>query len=108
MRITLTAIVLGLAFTVGFPALAETGKSGFEKYCAGCHGKEGRADTKKGKKLKAADYRQVEELQGDGALDFVKKNVRENKKHRKVSKEVSDGDLADIAVYVQKLATSGE
>jgi len=107
MRFFGFTMALGLALTVGAPLHAETGKAGFEKNCAGCHGDEGRGDTKKGKKLKAADYRQVEELRGDGAVDHVLETVRTNKKHRKVTKQVSDSDLADIAQYVLKLATSG-
>jgi cytochrome c553 len=86
------------------PAFADAGKDGYEKACASCHGMEGHADTKKGKKMKAADYREVAELRGAGALEHVKKTVRENKKHKSISKKVSDEDLASIAQYVQKLA----
>ena len=99
------AIVLAAAvFLPGLPASADAGKDKYEKICASCHGTDGHADTKKGKKMKAADYREVKELQGADALEHIKKTVRENKKHKSVTKKVSDEDLAVIAQYVQKLA----
>jgi mono/diheme cytochrome c family protein len=106
MRGSEIAIVGALVFLLGSPALADEGKAKFEKVCSSCHGLEGRADTKKGKKLKAADYREVTELKGPDAIQHVEKTVRENKKHRQVNKKVSDEDLAAIAQYVQKLAAA--
>jgi mono/diheme cytochrome c family protein len=98
------AIVLAAVVVAGLPAFADTGKPEYEKVCASCHGMEGHADTKKGKKLKAADYRKVAELKGPDAVEHIKKTVRENKKHRSATKKVSDEELATIAQYVQKLA----
>jgi mono/diheme cytochrome c family protein len=106
MRASGIAIVVALVFLLGPPALADEGKARFEKICSSCHGLEGHADTKKGQKLKAADYREVAELKGPDAIGHVKKTVRENKKHRQVTKKVSDEDLAEIAQYVQKLAAA--
>ena len=106
MRLAGIAIVMALGMLLGAAASAEAGKAQFEKICASCHGSEGHGDTKKGKKLKAADYRDVEELRGTDAIAHVRKTVRENKKHRKVSEKVSDEDLATIAQYVQKLAAA--
>lgn len=104
MRASGIAIGIALVFLLGPPALADDGKAQFEKVCSSCHGQEGHADTKKGKKLKATDYREVSELKGPDAIEHVRKTVRENKKHRQVTKKVSDEDLASIAQYVQKLA----
>jgi len=98
------AIVLAVASIAALPAFADAGKDKYEKVCASCHGMEGHADTKKGKKIKAADYREVKELSGPDAIEHIKKTVRENKKHKAVTKKVSDEDLATIAQYVQKLA----
>jgi len=106
MRGSGIALVVALVFLFGPPARADEGKAEFEKVCSSCHGAEGHADTKKGKKLKAADYRDVAELKDADAIAHVRKTVRENKKHRKVSEKVSDEDLATIAQYVQKLAAT--
>jgi len=97
------AVVLAAVLLAGLPAFADAGKDKYEKVCASCHGMEGHADTKKGKKMKAADYREVAELSGPDALEHIKKTVRENKKHKPVSKKVSDEDLASIAQYVQAM-----
>ena len=104
MNAHVIAIVLAAVFLPGLPAFADAGKDKYEKVCASCHGVDGHADTKKGQKMKAADYREVAELKGADALEHVKKTVRENKKHKSVTKKVSDEDLALIAQYVQKLA----
>lgn len=106
MRATGIAIVAALVFLLGSPALADAGQAKFEKVCSSCHGVAGHGDTKKGQKLKAADYRDVAELKGPDALEHVEKIVRENKKHRQVTKKVSDEELASIAQYVQKLAAA--
>jgi len=104
MRTHGIAIVIAAVFLAGLPAFADAGKDKYEKVCASCHGMEGHADTKKGKKIKAADYREVKELSGPDAIEHIKKTVRENKKHKSVTKKVSDEDLASIAQYLQKLA----
>lgn len=103
MNSRVIAIVLAAVFLPGLPAFADAGKDKYEKVCASCHGMEGHADTKKGKKMKAADYREVAELSGDGALAHITKTVRESKKHRATTKKVSDEDLASIAQYVQAM-----
>lgn len=103
MRNNEIALLLAAVLLTGAPADADSGKANFEKICATCHGKEGHADTKKGKKLKAADYREVKELAGPDAIEHIKKTVRENKKHKRVTEKVSDEDLAAIAQYVQTL-----
>ena len=103
MRRNEIALVFATALLIGAPVAADSGKANFEKVCAGCHGKDGHADTTKGKKLKAADYRQVKELSGPDAIAFIEKTVRENKKHKAVSKKLSDEDLAAIAQYVHTM-----
>jgi len=106
MRTHGIAIFLAAVVLAGLPAFADAGKDKYEKVCASCHGMEGHADTKKGKKMKAADYREVVELTGADAIEHIKKTVRENKKHRSVTKKVSDEDLASIAQYVQGMVAA--
>jgi hypothetical protein len=50
----------------------------------------------------------VEELRGtpDEVAAFVKKAVREDKKHKQISPKVTDDDLAAVAVYVRVLANA--
>lgn len=86
----------------GTPAAAqEDGKAWFEKNCQKCHGPDGKADTKAGKKMKVPVW-------DDSKLEHahVIENVRTNKKHRTVSKKVSDAELDAIATYVATLGGS--
>jgi mono/diheme cytochrome c family protein len=103
------ALAFGAALVVGAaPARAADGKAVYESICTNCHGPEGHADTKKGKALKAKSYLDVEELRGtpEEVAAFVKKAVREDKKHKQISPKVTDDDLAAVAVYVRVLANA--
>jgi mono/diheme cytochrome c family protein len=110
MRIeAFAALALAVALlTAAVPAAAKDGKAVYEEICTNCHGPEGHADTKKGKALKAKSYLDVEELRGtpDEVAAFVKKAVREDKKHKQISPKVTDDDLAAVAVYVRVLANA--
>ena len=96
------SIFLVAVFLPGLPAFADAAKDKYEKVCASCHGMEGHADTKKGKKMKAADYREVAELKGPDAVEHIKKTVRENKKH-KLKFRGSDADLETLATWLASL-----
>lgn len=91
-----------LATAGSTPAAAEAdGKALFEKNCMKCHGADGHADTPAGKKMKVPAWK-AEDLVADNVL----KTVRENKKHRTVSKKVDDAALQAIATYVATLGGS--
>ena len=110
MRIErLAAVAFGAALVVAaVPARAGDAKAIYESICTNCHGPEGHADTKKGKALKAKSYLEVEELRGtpEEVAAFVKKSVREKKKHKQISPKVTDEDLAAVSEYVRLLATA--
>jgi len=107
--IALGASVLLLTTLASGRADAADGKERFEKFCAGCHGEKGYADTKKGKAAKAKSYHEPKlnaKLTAADAEAFVTKNVRTNKKHKNVTKKVTDEELAAIAAYVKVLAAT--
>ena len=103
------AVAFGVALlAAAAPAAAKDGKAIYEEICTNCHGPEGHADTKKGKALKAKSYLEVEELRGtpEEVAAFVKKSVREKKKHKQISPKVTDDDLTAVSEYVRLLATA--
>jgi len=107
--IALGASVLLLTTLASGRASAADGKELFVKVCAGCHGETGNADTKKGKAQKAKSYHDAKlnaKLTAADGEAMVIKNVRENKKHKNVTKKVTDEELAAIAAYVKVLAAT--
>lgn len=97
------ALVLVLTAAGSAPAAAADpgGKALFEKACMKCHGPDGKGDTPAGKKMKVPVW-DAEDMKAD----HVVKTVRENKKHKTVSKKVSDAELQAIAAYVATLGGS--
>lgn len=83
-------------------AAQEDGKALFEENCQKCHGPDGKADTKAGKKMKVPVWGPDSDLTHAHILE----NVRTNKKHKTVSKKVSDAELDAIATYVATLGGS--
>lgn len=105
----LVSLAVAAVVLAAVPARAADGKAVYEAICINCHGADGRADTKKGKALKAPSYLDEKELVGtpDAVAAFVKQSVREKKKHKQISPKVSDEELAAVAEYVRVLVTAG-
>ena len=102
-KLVLPMFVLAAGISVSAPAAAqEDGKAGFEKNCQKCHGPDGKADTKAGKKMKVPAWGDDSNLEHAHVIE----NVRTNKKHKTVSKKVSDAELDAIATYVATLGGS--
>lgn len=108
MRTVLAIVPLVLSLSVvvlatGRPAGAQLdGQALYEEYCARCHGSDGLADTKQGKKVKASKLVDAK-FAAEGATQEIVAGVRENKKHRIVSKKVTDEELQAIAEFVRSL-----
>jgi len=72
---------LGLSVVLVAPGAAmadDAAKAVWDKSCAKCHGKEGKGDTKVGKKLKIVDYTNAE-WQGKVKDDELFKAIKEGK-----------------------------
>lgn len=82
-------------------ASAADGKALFEKQCMKCHGATLEADTPAGQKMKVPALHDRKLV-----ADEIVKTVRENAKHKPVSKKVSDADLQAIAAYMVPLGAN--
>jgi len=92
------ALVLAAAGSAPAAAADADGKALFEKTCKKCHGPDGKGDTPAGRKMKVPVW-DAEKMKADHVVE----TVRENKKHKTVSKKVSDAELQAIAAYVASL-----
>ncbi len=106
MRRSMTPVlilVVAAAFLVSGPAAAqEDGKALFEKNCEKCHGPDGNADTSAGKKMKVPAWDDDTNLEPAHAIE----HVRTHKKHKTVSKKLSDAELDAIAAYLAAMGGS--
>jgi mono/diheme cytochrome c family protein len=70
---TLFSTMMALVFALGFAGTARAdGKEMYGKKCAGCHGKEGKADTSMGKKLNMKDLSDAKVQAGAKDADWEK------------------------------------
>lgn len=79
----------------------------WENNCASCHGEDGTAQTKMGKKLKLRDYTDPvvqAELKDDAMLKAILEGVKENGKERMkgYSDELSPDEAKALVAYVRK------
>lgn len=101
--VPLLMFVLVAGVAVSAPATAqEGGQALFAKNCEKCHGPDGKADTKAGKKMKVPAWGDDTDLEHAPVIE----HVRTHKKHKTVSKKVSDAELDAIATYVATLGGS--
>jgi cytochrome c553 len=98
---------LALAFTSG-AAMAATAAENWENSCASCHGADGKALTKQGKKLKIRDYTDPKvqaELKDDEMVKAILDGVKEGGKERMkgFKDELSEQDAKDLVAYIRTL-----
>lgn len=76
--------------------------------CASCHGEDGKAQTKQGKKLKIRDYSSAAvqaELKDDEMLKAILEGVTENGKERMkgYKDEISEDEAKSLVAFVRSL-----
>ena len=97
---------IALAFAAG-AAQAATAADNWDNLCASCHGTDGKAQTKMGKKLKIRDYTdaKVQAALTDDALikataDGVTVDGKERMKGYKA--ELSADEIKDLVAHIRK------
>src|SRR5271157_4729646 len=78
----------------------------YEKQCAKCHGKDGKGDTKMGKKYNCKDYTDAkvqEKLKDQDAMKAVKKGYKDkdDKEVMKPAEDMSDDDIKAVVAYMR-------
>jgi mono/diheme cytochrome c family protein len=78
----------------------------WDKNCASCHGKDGRGDTKMGKKVDVKDYTDPKfqaEYKEEKGIKSIKEGLTEKGKERMKSyaEKLSEEEIKALAAYVR-------
>ena len=104
------ASMLLLALAGGTTRAADT-RELWDKNCASCHGKDGRGDTKMGKKAEVKDYTDPKfqaEYKEDKGIKTIKEGLMENGKERMkpYADKFTDDEIKALAAYVRTFKKS--
>ncbi|MBI2516941.1 MAG: cytochrome c [Opitutae bacterium] len=109
MKITtkIAAAALALAFTAGM-SYAATAAENWENSCASCHGADGKAQGKQGRKLKIRDYTDAKvqaELKDEEMVKAILDGVKVDGKERMKAfgEEYSEAEAKDLVAYIRGL-----
>ena len=104
-------LTVGLTLVAAPTLSAETkAEDNYEKHCAGCHGSDGKAKTRLGRKSGAKDLtdaQRMAKLTDTDAFNGIK-NGRKNKSGEEVmdafKDEMSDKEITELVAFVRTLA----
>jgi cytochrome c553 len=104
-RILLTVVMAGVC---AWSLSAATPKANWDKHCAKCHGKDGKGQTKMGKKLKLKDYTNPAvqaKLKDDEIFKAIKVGVKKGGKTKMkgYSSKLKDKDIKALVAYIRKM-----
>ena len=102
--LTLAVIALMTGFTT--TTLAADAKELWDKNCAACHGKDGKGETKMGKKAGVKDYTDAkvqEALKDDAAFKAVKSGMKDGDKElmKPFAEKLTDDEIKALIAYVR-------
>ncbi|MBI5423219.1 MAG: c-type cytochrome [Opitutae bacterium] len=110
MKTTIKIALAGLALAfVGGVSYAAPASENWENSCASCHGADGKAQTKQGKKLKIRDYTDAAvqaELKDEEMVKAILDGVKgDNGKERMkgFKDELSEQDAKDLVAFIRKM-----
>lgn len=108
MKTTLPPLLTALALAGAATAFAVTAAENWENSCAACHGADGKAQTKQGRKLKIRDYTdpQVQaELKDEEMLQAILEGLVQNGKTtmKGFKDELSAQEAKDLVAHIRQL-----
>jgi mono/diheme cytochrome c family protein len=99
-------ITISSAFLAS-PSVAGTAAENWTKHCASCHGKDGKADTKAGKKAGAKDLTDPKvqaEFNDAKGFSSIKDGIKDGAKVKmKPAVGLSDAEIKALVTYVRGL-----
>lgn len=100
-----TTVVAALSLAASL-AMAGDPKELWDKNCASCHGKDGKGDTKMGKKAGVKDYTDAAFQSGyneEKGAKAIKEGVKADGKEvmKPYAEKLSDADIKALAAYVK-------
>jgi cytochrome c553 len=103
-KIALTSLALALGTGV---ALAAPAADNWDNHCASCHGADGKAQTKTGKKLKLKDYTDAKVQAALKDEDMIKATpdgviVDGKEKMKGFKAELSAEEIKDLVAHIRK------
>lgn len=103
----IAAVAAALAFVSG-SAFASTAAENWENSCASCHGSDGKAQTKQGKKLKVRDYTDPAvqaAMKDDEMLKAILEGYVQNGKTtmKGYKDEYSEQEAKDLVKFIREL-----
>lgn len=106
-RSEIPILVLVLALTAAL-AFAAPAADDWENNCASCHGPDGKAQTKQGKKLKIRDYTDAKvqaEMKDEDMLKAILDGVKVDGKERMKGyrDELSEEEAKALVEYIRKM-----
>ena len=100
------AVLSLTAWAASTPSAADN----FEKHCTDCHGSNGKAQTRLGKKSGAKDLTnqkamaRLSDAEVFKTIKFGRKNKKGEEKMDAFEKDLSDKEITDLVAYVRTLA----
>ncbi len=110
MRLALSAVILAALPAAGVAAAALSAPQNFEKHCADCHGAEGKAQTRLGRKSGAKDLtdkKAMAKLSDEDVfktIKFGRKNTKGEEKMEAFGDGLSDTEITALVAFVRTLA----
>jgi cytochrome c6 len=102
-----TLMTTGLMAALAATARADDAKALWEKTCASCHGKDGKGDTRMGKKVDVKDYTDAKvqaAFTDEQALKSVKEGIKDDKGKERMKaygELLSDDQIKSLVAYLR-------